>query len=50
MKNIRTAHSEGWKAVLVGLVGRDDGKPVECEEADAAIASIHDLPAVLDHH
>ena len=47
VKNIRTAHAEGWRAVLVGLVGRDDGQPIICEEADAAIASIHDLPSVL---
>ena len=47
VKNIRTANREGWRTVLVGLVGRDDGQPIVCEEADAAIASIHDLPSVL---
>ena len=43
VKNIATASNVGWRPVLVGLVGRDCGAPVICDEAEKSIQSIHSL-------
>ena len=43
VKNIATASNVGWRPVLVGLVGRDSGAPVICDEAEKSIQSIHSL-------
>ncbi|CAL1143158.1 unnamed protein product [Cladocopium goreaui] len=47
LKNIRAAKRMGWRAVLVGYLSRGDGSPVQCEEADFHIGSIHELPEVM---
>lgn len=40
VKNLRAAKEQGWRGFLVGRVGRDDGKPVKCDEAEAMIDDI----------
>jgi pyrimidine 5'-nucleotidase len=47
LTNIRAARDVGWRSVLVGLVGRDHGKPIESEHAELEIDRIHDFPGVL---
>lgn len=42
--NIRAAREVGWRAVLVGRVGRDCGTLVTSEHAEHEIDIIHDLP------
>jgi putative hydrolase of the HAD superfamily/pyrimidine and pyridine-specific 5'-nucleotidase len=46
-KNIDTARRMGWRPFLVGVVGRDDGKMVECTSCEAAISRITELKSVL---
>jgi len=46
-KNIEAAREVGWRAFLVGRVGRDCGKPISSEHAEHEIDKIHDLPSVL---
>ena len=45
--NIKAAREIGWRALLVGRVGRDCGKPISSEHAEHEIDKIHDLPIVL---
>merc|ERR1712032_1154411 len=47
VKNIVAAKSFGWNTVLVGLYDRDSGAKIECEAADAHVASLHDVDALL---
>jgi putative hydrolase of the HAD superfamily/pyrimidine and pyridine-specific 5'-nucleotidase len=47
VKNLRCAGEMGWRSVLVGLVGRDDGRPVVCDDCEAGIDRIEELPGVL---
>mmetsp|Transcript_13813 Transcript_13813/g.18027 ORF Transcript_13813/g.18027 Transcript_13813/m.18027 type:complete len:477 (+) Transcript_13813:121-1551(+) len=47
IKNIQAARSAGWRSILVGLQGRDDGKPVSSEHAELEIKRIHDIETVL---
>ena len=46
-KNIVAAKAFGWNTVLVGLYDRDSGEGIECEAADAHIASLHGVDALL---
>jgi pyrimidine 5'-nucleotidase len=43
LTNICAARSVGWRSVLVGLIGRDHGKPVESEHAEIEIDRIHEF-------
>jgi len=45
--NIEAARSVGWRAFLVGRVGRDCGKPITSEHAEHEIDRIHELPNIL---
>mmetsp|Transcript_4999 Transcript_4999/g.10593 ORF Transcript_4999/g.10593 Transcript_4999/m.10593 type:complete len:505 (-) Transcript_4999:139-1653(-) len=47
VKNIQAARSMGWRSVLVGLKGRDDGKPVSSEHAELEVDRIHDIESCL---
>ena len=47
VKNIRAAKEVGWRTVLVGLYDRDTGARITCDAADAHIASLHELSAVM---
>jgi len=47
VKNIRTARDIGWRAVLVGRIGRDNGQVVSSEHAELEIDRIHDIPSVF---
>jgi len=47
VKNIQMAREMGWRGVLVGLVGRDDGKKVECGDCEAGIERIEDMRGVV---
>ena len=47
VKNIAAAKAFGWRTVLVGLRDRDTGAPVQCDAADAHIASLHGLAPLL---
>lgn len=47
VRNIRTARDIGWRAVLVGRVGRDNGQPISSEHAELELDRIHDLPKVF---
>mmetsp|Transcript_90019 Transcript_90019/g.226464 ORF Transcript_90019/g.226464 Transcript_90019/m.226464 type:complete len:245 (-) Transcript_90019:95-829(-) len=42
-RNLKTAKEMGWRTVLVGLYGRDNGERIECAEADIAVDSIHEV-------
>lgn len=46
-KNIEAAREVGWRAFLVGRIGRDCGKPITSEHAEHEIDRIHDLPMIL---
>lgn len=46
-KNIEAARAVGWRAFLVGRIGRDCGKPITSEHAEHEIDRIHDLPFIL---
>ena len=41
------ARSIGWRSILVGLRGRDDGLPLSSEHAELEIERIHDIERVL---
>jgi putative hydrolase of the HAD superfamily/pyrimidine and pyridine-specific 5'-nucleotidase len=47
LKNITAAREIGWRSVLVGKIGRDDGKEITSEHAELEIDSIHHIPQVL---
>jgi FMN phosphatase YigB (HAD superfamily) len=47
MRNIHAAREIGWRSILVGRIGRDCGKPVTSENAEAEIDHIHDISSVL---
>ena len=47
IKNIHAARSIGWRSILVGLRGRDDGLPLSSEHAELEIERIHDIERVL---
>lgn len=47
MRNIHAAREIGWRSILVGRIGRDCGKPVTSEHAEAEIDRIHDIRTVL---
>ena len=44
VKNIKAARAFGWRTVLVGMIDRDTGDEIICEEAEVHIASLHELP------
>jgi len=43
VSNLRTAKKMGWRTVLVGLRARDTGALIECEAADMAVDTIHEI-------
>ena len=45
--NIKAAREVGWRSVLVGLKGRDDGKVVSTEHAEHEVDRIHQLEEVM---
>jgi pyrimidine 5'-nucleotidase len=45
--NIRAAREVGWRSVLVGTVGRDNGKAIFSDHAELEVHSIHDIQHVL---
>lgn len=47
VKNIAVGRSLGMRSILVGRVGRDDGRPVSSEHAEQEIDRIHDLSKVV---
>jgi pyrimidine 5'-nucleotidase len=47
LNNLRAAHDMGWRAILVGKVGRDCGQMVTSDYAELEIGRIHDLQSVL---
>ena len=47
VKNIGTARGIGWRAVLVGRIGRDSGQIISSEHAELEIDRIHDIPKVF---
>lgn len=44
--NIEAARQIGWRAVLVGRVGRDSGQPITSEHAELEIDTIHEIEKV----
>ena len=46
-KNIHAAREFGWRSILVGKIGRDSGKPISSDNAEAEINHIHDISLVL---
>ena len=47
VKNIAQAKAMGWRGVLVGMVGRDDGERVACDDCEAAVERIEDIRSVM---
>lgn len=47
VSNLRTAKSIGWRTVLVGLHARDTGDRIECDAADLAVDTLHEISEVL---
>lgn len=47
LTNILAASQVGWRSVLVGTTGRDCGKKVTSEHAEAEIERIHDIEKIL---
>ncbi|GFH55191.1 hypothetical protein CTEN210_11667 [Chaetoceros tenuissimus] len=47
LTNIKAAREVGWRAYLVGKVGRDCGKPISSEHAEHELDRIHDMKKVL---
>ena len=47
LRNIAAARHVGWRCVLVGQVGRDDGLQVSSEHAELEVNRVHELERVL---
>ena len=45
--NIKAAREVGWRSVLVGRLGRDNGKAVSTEHAEHEVDRIHQLEEVM---
>jgi pyrimidine 5'-nucleotidase len=43
MTNIQAAREIGWRSVLVGRIGRDNGLPISSEHAELELDRIHDI-------
>eukprot|EP00927_Polykrikos_kofoidii_P050945 TRINITY_DN44776_c0_g1_i1.p1 TRINITY_DN44776_c0_g1~~TRINITY_DN44776_c0_g1_i1.p1 ORF type:complete len:288 (+),score=44.44 TRINITY_DN44776_c0_g1_i1:3-866(+) len=43
VRNLKTAKEMGWRTVLVGLHARDTGDLIQCEFADFAVGTIHEI-------
>jgi putative hydrolase of the HAD superfamily/pyrimidine and pyridine-specific 5'-nucleotidase len=47
--NVRAAKKVGWQTVLVGRHARDTGALIECDHADHAIDTVHELEKIMPH-
>ena len=47
--NMKAAKRCGWNTVLVGRRARDTGELLECDDADHAVDTIHQLPEIMPH-
>lgn len=45
--NIQAAREIGWRSILVGKVGRDNGRPIFSDHAELEVHRIHDIAEVL---
>ena len=46
---MRAAKAVGWQTVLVGRHARDSGEFIECEHADHAVDTVHELEKIMPH-
>ena len=47
--NMKAAKSVGWQTVLVGRHARDSGEFIDCEHADHAVDTVHQLEKIMPH-
>ena len=47
--NMKTAKAVGWQTVLVGRHARDSGEFIDCEHADHAVDTVHELEKIMPH-
>lgn len=47
--NMAAAKAVGWQTVLVGRHARDSGEFIECEHADHAVDTVHELEKIMPH-
>ena len=47
--NMKAAKAVGWQTVLVGRHARDSGEFIECEHADHAVDTVHELEKIMPH-
>jgi phosphoglycolate phosphatase-like HAD superfamily hydrolase len=46
---MKAAKAVGWQTVLVGRHARDSGEFIECEHADHAVDTVHELQKIMPH-
>ena len=47
--NMKAAKAVGWQTVLVGRHARDSGEFIDCEHADHAVDTVHELEKIMPH-